>query len=151
MINEILLSKIKKIIGEGELAFLSTINLSGIPETRAMLNLHNVSTFPNLQQFTENIFTVYFTSNTSSAKVKHIATVKKASVYYTNQKTFEGLLLTGEIEIVKNADIKKSFWQDNWKMYYKGGVNDPDYALLKFVADEYKYYNGEFKVITGKI
>ncbi|MDR1695486.1 MAG: hypothetical protein LBR69_02485 [Endomicrobium sp.] len=30
-------------------------------------------------------------------------------------------------------------------------AEDPDYSLLKFSSEEYKYYNGQFEAVSGKI
>ena len=132
-----------------EFSCLTTINEKGYPETRAMLNLRNPGMFPNLKEFFKNNFTCFFSSNTSSRKLKHISKADKSSVYYVNPQTFEGLLLKGKIEVIKDKRLKKDFWQNNWSMYYNGGVNDPDYTLLKFTSQEYNYYNGNLEVKSG--
>ena len=139
-------------LGENaEFVFLSTINKEGFPETRAMLNLRNTKMFPGLKQYFSGNLISFFTTNTSSKKVTHIFRDNKASVYYVNGKTFEGLLLTGTVEIVKDSALKKDLWQENWTMYYSKDVDDPDYALLKFVPSQYKYYNGNFEVSSGSL
>lgn len=151
MDKSILLNKFKILTGESEFAFLSTVNENDFPETRAMLNLRNSKMFPSLQLYFKDDFVTYFSSNTASQKLNDILDGNKSSVYYVNPKTFEGLLLKGTIEIIKDKALKKDFWQDNWTMYYKGGVEDPDYSLLKFTPVDYKYYNGDFKVSSGTL
>jgi general stress protein 26 len=149
MEKSLLLNKFKSLSAAAEFAFLSTVNENGFPETRAMLNLRNAQSFPKLKEYFDNNFISYFTSNTASQKLNHIVDANKASVYYVNPGTFEGLLFKGTIEIIKDKILKEKFWHENWAMYYKGGVSDPDYSLLKFTPAEYKYYNGDFKVSCG--
>jgi general stress protein 26 len=150
MDKSIMLNKFRLLVEQSEFALLSTVNEDDFPETRAMLNLHNKSMFPSLQTYFKDDFTAcYFSSNTASQKLNQILYSNKASVYYVNPKTFEGLLMKGTLEIIKDKALKNDFWQDNWTMYYKGGIDDPDYSLLKFIPSEYKYYNGDFKVISG--
>jgi general stress protein 26 len=130
---------------------LSTVNPNGYPETRAMLNLFNPEMFPKLKKYFDNDFVFYFTTNTSSEKIKHTILNKKASIYFVQANSFGGLLFTGEIKIVKDNKVKQNLWQEGWTMYYKGGVEDPDYAVLRFQAKIYKYYNGQFEVVTGEV
>lgn len=149
MLEKELAKAFKNLIANQEWICLSSINSSGMPETRAMINLGNPKLFPMLQAFFADSFAAYFSTNTHSEKIQQLAANSKASVYYYNAGTFEGLLLMGEMETVTDKQIKKDFWQDNWTMYYKEGVNDPDYTLLKFIPLNYKYYNGKFEVISG--
>ncbi|MDR2425633.1 MAG: pyridoxamine 5'-phosphate oxidase family protein [Endomicrobium sp.] len=149
MDKSILFNKLRILSEQAEFVLLSTINEDDFPETRAMLNLRNKEMFPNLQVYFADDFICYFSSNTASQKLNQILYSDKASVYYVNPKTFEGLLLKGKLEIIKDKALKNDFWQDNWTMYYKGGIDDPDYSLLKFTPAEYKYYNGDFKVSSG--
>ena len=151
MKDKSLVSTFKSIIESCSFVNLSTINQDGYPETRAMLNLSNSEMFPKLQKLFTDDFTFYFTTNTSSQKMAQVASNKNASVYFVKENSFGGLLFTGKLEIVKDMKIKRSFWQDGWTMYYKGGVEDPDYSILKFRADKYKYYNGQFEVVDGKV
>ena len=62
----------------------------------------------------------------------------KASIYYYNRRRFkfEGIMLTGTMEVLHDDDddIKREFWCTGDTMYYKQGVTDPDYCVLKFTA-----------------
>lgn len=149
MNKTVLLNKFRVLSGQAEFAFLSTVNKDSFPETRAMMNLRNEKKFPNLRKYFSDGFVCYFSSNTASQKLNHILDSDKASVYYVNTETFEGLLMKGSLAIVKDKELKNAFWHDNWAQYYKGGINDPDYSLLKFTPAQYKYYNGNFEVISG--
>ena len=132
---------------------LATINTDGTPEVRAMINLRHKDIAPHLQDFfaKQPLMDIYFTTNTSSSKIKHLAKNNKASVYLYDAKTFEGILLLGTIAEVIDAKIKDTFWHDSWKMYYPAGKDGGDYSILKFTLSAYKFYTGEFKVETGVI
>lgn len=115
-------------------AYLTTIDASEYPETRAMLNLRNADKYPGLVDFFSKHkadLTTYFTTNTSSPKIKRMRDNSKACVYYSKPDEWRGLMMAGQLEIVGDAEIKKSLWQSNWTMYYPGGVEDPDYAVLR--------------------
>jgi len=133
-----------------KISYLSTINEQKTPETRAMLNLSSASEFPNLKKFART-GTIYFTTNTSSSKMRHIAKNVNASVYFGDNNTFQGLLFTGKIEIVNDKKAKLALWQDSWTMYYPAGPGDSEYQILKFSAKKYKYYDGKFEIFAGVI
>jgi len=131
---------------------LCTVGEDGTPEARAMLNLRNAEICPHLKgKFKEGDNIFYFTTNASSSKMKQIEKNKKASVYMTEPKTFEGVLLLGVIEEEKDKKTKDGFWHDNWKMYYPAGKDGGDYCILRFTPKSYKYYDGKFNVQTGAV
>jgi general stress protein 26 len=116
-------------------AILTVVDDKGFPDTRAMLNLFNEKTYPALVDFLnpkDGSFRVYFTTNTSSRKLRLIEKNGKASLYYCRQKDWRGVMLQGEISVINDLETKKRLWQDEWKMYYAQGVTDPDCAVLCF-------------------
>ncbi len=151
MIKKELVPAFKNLIKTQDWICLSTVNSKGLPETRAMINLANPKLFPSVQKYFDDSLMAYFSTNTSSEKMEQLALNNKASVYYYNPETFEGLLLMGTLEIIEEMKIKKDFWQDSWTIYYKKGLNDPDYTLLKFNPSGYKYYNGKLECVSGSL
>ncbi len=124
-------------------AVLTTMDADGWPSTRAMLNLRNIESYPGLISIFathREDLVVYFTTNTSSGKTGQIAQNEKASVYYCNPSEWRGLMLGGAISLVSDQKLKERIWQENWTMYYPGGVHDPDYAILCLVPHVAKYY-----------
>ncbi len=127
-----------------DVCYLSTIDEKNFPQTRAMLNLRNPRQYPGLAPIYikhENDFLVYFTTNTSSQKIRQIKNNPNVSVYYSKPGEWRGLMLGGKIEIVADQNIKNSTWQDGWKDYYPGGVDDPDYSVLQLKPDILKLYH----------
>jgi len=108
---------------------LSTIDEEGFPEARAMLNLGSED------------FTIWFTTNTSSRKVQQIKNSGKASAYFFLPDEWRGLTLIGEIRIIEDRGIKKKLWQEGWRAYYPGGVDDPDYTILCLKPKKAHYYH----------
>lgn len=49
-------------------------------------------------------------------------------------------MLTGTMEVLQDAEIKKEIWQPGDTIYYKEGVTDPDYCVLKFTAARGRRY-----------
>ncbi len=122
-------------------AYVTTIDPQGFPDTRAMLNLWNIIQYPQLSTFFEPYqenLTVYFSTNTASQKLRELAHNPKASVYYCIPSKFQGVMLSGLLEPVTDMDIKRGLWQENWTMYYPGGVEDPDNSVLRLVPQMIK-------------
>ena len=90
-------------------AVLTTMDADGWPSTRAMLNLRNEETYPDLIPVFDSHradLVVYFTTNTSSEKISQIAQNEKASVYYCNPSEWRGLMLGGMISVVSDPELK---------------------------------------------
>lgn len=68
-------------------------------------------------------------------------------MYFCGTEKVNGLMLVGDMEVLCDNDIKQSFWQYGWEMYYPLGVTDPDYCILKFTAKGGNYYNALKKYI----
>lgn len=139
------LAVIRELFERSEICcYLTTLNNENLPETRAMMNLRNTSLYPDLINFFkkhDDDFLIYFSTNTSSSKVKQIKNNPNVSVYYSNPKEYKGCMLCGKINIINDQGIKNSLWQDNWTMYYPGGKSDNDYTVMELKPKLLKVYN----------
>ncbi|MHB0876788.1 MAG: pyridoxamine 5'-phosphate oxidase family protein [Anaerolineae bacterium] len=133
------------VMRQAEVAVLATIDGEGYPHTRGMLNLWRAEQFPGLAAFFSghhDDLAVYFTTNTSSAKVPQIRANGRVSVYYCLPGTYYGVTLLGVAEVVDDAAEKELLWQPGWEMYYPGGVTDPDYAVVRLRPAKARLYHG---------
>lgn len=124
-------------------AFLTTIDSKGYPSTRAVFNIRNINRFPwvaNFMKQYENDFTLFFTTNTSSAKISHIMNNPRVSVYFCDTDMFKGFMCQGEIEIVTEKADRDALWHDDWNMYYPGGKDGGDYTVLRLKPNYIKSY-----------
>ena len=129
-----------------EAAFLTTIDADGFPQTRAMLNLRNRQQYPALVEMFaphQDDLLVYFTTNTSSAKVEQIRSNPAVSAYYCNPTKFHGLMLGGVIQVITDSQLKDEIWQDGWEMYCPAGPQDPDHTILSLAPMVAKGWHGE--------
>jgi len=120
---------VEKLIDKQGVALISSIDETGFPNTKAML--------PPRKR--EGIKTFWFTTNTSSLRVKQYRHNPKACVYFFDA-SFHGLMLIGTMEVLEDIDSKKMIWQNGDTLYYPEGVEDPDYCVLKFTAQTGRYY-----------
>lgn len=122
---------IGKMIDKASTSFLSYVDGEGFPITKAMLKPRE----------RDGIREIWFSTNTSSNKVKCFKENNKASVYFINRRFFRGVSLVGTVEVLETPEAKERIWQKGDKMYYKEGVTDPDYCVLKFTAVKGRYYS----------
>ncbi len=133
--------------------YLTTIDNKGFPCIRALLNLRNKEQYPSLVELFgkhDDDFLIYFTTNTSSNKITQIRANPKVSAYYCIPDNFHGMMVSGNIEIVLDLEIKKMLWQDGWESYYPEGPDDPDNTVLRlrpnFARGWYNSAKFEFKL-----
>lgn len=122
---------IGKMIDKSSTSFIAYVDNEGFPITKAMLKPRERN----------GIKEIWFSTNTSSNKVSCFRENNKASIYFIDKRFFRGISLVGTIEVLETAEAKEKIWQDGDAMYYKGGVTDPDYCVLKFTALKGRYYS----------
>lgn len=131
---------IGKIIDKSSTSFLAYVDENGFPITKAMLKPRE----------REGIKTIWFSTNTSSNKVKCFRENSKASVYFIDKRFYRGVSLAGTMEVLETAEAKERIWQRGDTMYYPQGVTDPDYCVLRFTAVKGRYYSN-FKSVDFEL
>ena len=112
-------------------AFVASVDEDGFPNMKAMLAPRKIE---------GDCF--YFTTNTSSLRTQQYLKNPKASIYFYNRGRFryEGVMLVGAMEVLETPEIKEEIWQTGDLMFYRKGVTDPDYCVLKFTAIKGRHY-----------
>lgn len=126
-------AEICKLRNNASVAYIGSVNDEGFPQIKGMLVLEYNS-----------IKTHYFSTNTSSKRVRQFLNNPKASVYYCDDtiNEYEGTLFTGTMEVCTDHDTKAFLWRDGFEIYYPKGIDDEDYCVLKFTAETVNYYHG---------
>lgn len=114
-----------------KIAFIGSVDEQGYPNVKAMLQ-------PRKR---EGIKVFYFTTNTSSMRVRQFLSDNKACVYFCDSRFFRGAMLRGTMEVLTDAESKEMIWRDGDTEYYPEGVTDPDYCVLKFTAISGRFYS----------
>ncbi|MFT3983864.1 MAG: pyridoxamine 5'-phosphate oxidase family protein [Lachnospiraceae bacterium] len=117
--------QIYEFIREQKTAFVASVDEEGYPNMKAMFAPRKIE---------GDCF--YFTTNTSSMRAQQFIKNPKASIYFYHRGRFryEGVMLIGIMEVMQDEEIKKEIWRTGDSMYYKQGVADPDYCVLRFTA-----------------
>lgn len=122
---------IGNLIDKSNMTIISYTDNEGFPISKAMLSPRE----------REGIKTFWFSTNTSSNKVKFFKENPKASIYFVDRRFFRGVSLVGMVEVLETPEAKERLWQDGDTLYYKQGVTDPDYCVLKFTVIKGRYYS----------
>ena len=122
---------IGNLIDKAGISIISSIDEEGFPNSKAMLA-------PRKRDGIKHIF---FTTNTSSMRVRQYLNNPKACVYFFDKRFFKGVMLRGTMEVLRDSASKETIWKHGDEMYYPKGVTDPDYCVLRFTTQNGRYYS----------
>jgi len=112
------------------IALVGSKGEDGHPWIKAMLKME-----------TEDLKTVWFSTNTASKRVSQLRADPRACVYFVDFSDWMGLMLIGEVELLTDSESRKRLWRDGYEQYYQLGLEDPDYTVLRFSATSANYYH----------
>jgi general stress protein 26 len=122
---------IGNLIDKASVSIIGSVDGDGFPNSKAML--------PPRKR--EGIRHIFFTTNTSSLRTGQYLHNPKACVYFFDKRFFKGVMLKGTMEVLQDSATKEMIWKPGDEMYYAKGVTDPDYCVLKFTAQNGRYYS----------
>lgn len=135
---------VSRYVRESAEVCVSTTSSDGYPVTRVMFNLHNPDQYPKQAAFLSGLsgeFCIYLCTNAASAKVADMIRSPKVSAYYHATGSWQGLLVVGEVEMVRDPLIRRGLWQKEWSMYYEGGVDGDDFTVIRLCPVKVEYYH----------
>ena len=126
------LKKIEKFINKQTVSFICSVDEEGYPNVKAMLK-------PRIRN---GIKEFYFSTNTSSMRVRQYQENPNASIYFYHKGLvkYVGVKKKKKMEVLTDQEIKNKLWRKGDTMFYKNGVTDSDYCVLKFTAISGRYY-----------
>jgi len=120
-----------EVMNRAEAVYLATAD-GAVPRIRALVNLRRRDLYPGPARFCQaEGFTVYLATSAASDKARELRANPQASVYYCEPGRFHGLTLTGPVEILADPELKKTLWDESWRIYWPSGAEDPDYVILR--------------------
>ena len=131
---------IGNLIEKQSVCFISSIDENGFPNTKAML----------APVKKEGIKIFYWHTNSPSMRIKQYKDNPRACIYFYDKRFFRGVMIKGTMEVLNDRKIKKELWNDSFEIYYKGGIEGGDFIILKFTAEDGRYYSN-FKSEDFKI
>ena len=126
------LKEIENFISKQKVSFVCSVDHDGFPNVKAMLKPRKRN---GLKEF-------WFSTNTSSMRVRQYLENPKASIYFCHKGLirYEGVMLKGTMEVLTDQKTKNMIWRKGDTIFYKKGVTDPDYCVLKFTAETGRHY-----------
>ena len=96
------LIKIQKFIKKQKVSFICSIDENGFPNIKAMLKPRKIN---GLKEF-------YFSTNTSSLRVKQFLSNPNASIYFYRKGLikYTGVMLVGKMEVLTDQETKNMIW-----------------------------------------
>jgi general stress protein 26 len=127
------------LVNQCGVALVGSVDASGFPNIKAMLKMEN-----------EGLRTFWFSTNTSSKRVARFRENPRACVYFMNADSFTGLMLVGNMEVLRDPESRQRLWREGFERYYPLGADDPDYTVLRFTAVRGNLYcnlkNADFEI-----
>ena len=130
MLTEKIKKQIIKLVEGAKLAYVSSVDEDGFPNTKAMLSLQR-----------DGLFTHYFSTNLSAKRTQRFMQNPKSCVYFCDQRFFKGLMLVGNMEVLTDREHKAMLWRKGFERYYPDGIETQDYCVLKFTSNSGNYYH----------
>ncbi len=126
------LKRIEQFIAKQKVSLIGSIDDKNYPNIKAMLKPRKMV---GLKEF-------YFSTNTSSMRAKQFKNNPNACIYFYHKSLIKyvGVMLKGKMEVLTDQKTKKMIWRKGDTVFYKKGVTDPDYCVLKFTATSGRYY-----------
>ena len=126
------ISWIEGFIKKQKVAFICSVDEEGFPNVKAMLKPRKMD---GLRRF-------YFSTNTSSLRARQYRNNPNACIYFYHKGLirYTGVMLKGRMEVLTDRETKEMIWRRGDTLFYKGGVADPDYCVLRFTAQSGRYY-----------
>ena len=124
--------EIERFISRQKVSFICSVDNDGFPNVKAML----------MPRMRNGLKEFWFSTNTSSMRVRQYRENPRASIYFYHKGLirYEGVMLKGTMEVLTDQESKNMIWRKGDTVFYRKGVTDPDYCVLKFTAETGRHY-----------
>jgi general stress protein 26 len=128
-------NQVLTLMDESQMVYLATVGEAG-PNIRALVNLRRQDAYPGPSRIARaDGFTVYLATSGASGKVRDVRADPRVAVYYCDPNSYHGVTLKGRAEILTDPGLKRELWSEDWRIYWAGGAEDPDYVVLRVKTD----------------
>jgi len=129
-----IIKKAEAIIKDSKTISLASVSPDGYPRICVVSKTNS-----------EGIKKLYATTGMVSTKVKHFTANPKASACICVGG--DSITLVGTLKVTQDPEVLKNNWLDWFDEHYKG-IDDPNYCVLEFTAQEATLWiNGEFATV----
>ena len=99
----------------------------------------------------EDDWVIWVGTSTKSRKVSQVKNNPNVMIFYYDPKGRSYVSIAGNGEIVNDPELKKKYWKESWKKYYKNP--ETDYVLIKTTPKRLEICSYKHKLFwddTGK-
>lgn len=118
--------KAAQIVASAQVITVASVDQNGYPRPVAMVKLK------------EENSAIYVSTGTNSAKTAHFTANPKAGISIVDGGN--SIVYTGLMDIVTDQAVKRELWGDWMIDHFAGGVDDPEYCVLKFTPEAAIYW-----------
>ena len=135
------LGRLQEIIRAVDICMLTTVDERGDLHSRPMSNNREVEFDGDLWFFTYG----------SSHKVDEVGRVPKVNASFADTDGQLYASVSGRAEVVRDRAKIEELWRPHLRAWFPEGVETPDVALLKVVAERAEYWDGSQSLVAHAV
>ena len=134
-----IISKAEELMDNCGEVTLASVNENGYPRICVLSKIKSAG-----------IKKIYVATGMMGTKSKHFQVNPKASV--CAWKDGNSITLIGMVKVTQERDILEEMWLDWFIEHFPAGIDDPNYCILEFIAEEATLWiDGEFVTVGGDV
>src|SRR5215216_1001461 len=131
------LQKIRDMVKDIDFCMLTTVDEEGYMHSRPMSANGEID--PNGD--------IWFFTGVSSHKVSEIAKLPKVNVSFADPENQHYVSISGTAQLVRDRGKIEELWKPEFKMWFPGGKDDPEIALLRVSLEKAEYWDSPSSTI----
>jgi len=131
------LKKIRELIKDIDFCMLTTVDESGDLHSRPMSSNGEV----------DDNGDIWFFTNVSSLKVTEIEKLPKVNASFADLDEQRYVSITGTAQLIRDRAKIDELWKPEFNMWFPGGKDDPEIALLRVSLEKAEYWDSPSSTI----
>lgn len=131
------LEKLRDLIKEIDFCMLTTVDENGDLHSRPMSSNGDIDARGD----------IWFFTNLSSHKVSEIEKLPKVNVSFADPDDQRYISVSGTAQLVRDRAKIDELWRPQFKMWFPGGKDDPEVALLRVRLEKAEYWDSPSSTI----
>ena len=132
------LQKLREMVKEIDFCMLTTVDEAGDLHSRPMSVNGDID--PNGD--------LWFFTGVSSHKVQEIAKSPRVNASFSDPDNQRYVSVSGVAQLVRDPKKIEELWKPEFKIWFPGGKDDPDIALLRVTLEKAEYWDSPSSTIS---
>jgi general stress protein 26 len=125
------LQKLRELVKDIDFCMLTTMDKTGDLHSRPMSSNGDIDLNGD----------IWFFTSAASHKVSEIEKLPKVNVSFADPDNQHYISISGNAVLVRDQNKIDELWRPEFKMWFPGGKNDPDIALLRVSLEKAEYWD----------